>query len=68
MVQGLVVMNKNINDKKYNDFKKKKIFRYIYIVLSLLVIVLELLALFNVINMIWGLILFILLFFLKKML
>ena len=61
-------MNKNINDKKYNDFKKKKIFRYIYIVLSLLVIVLELLALFNVINMIWGLILFILLFFLKKML
>ena len=68
MVQGLVVMNKNINDKKYNDFKKKKIFRYIYVVLSLLVIVLELLALFNVINMIWGLILFILLFFLKKML
>ena len=59
-------MNKNINDKKYQEYKKKKIFKLLYIALSLIVVVLEILALFNVINMIWGLIVFVLLFFLKK--
>ena len=59
-------MNKNINDKKYHEYKKKRIFKILYIVLSLTVVVLEILALLNIINMIWGLLVFVLLFFLKK--
>ena len=57
----------NINDDKYNQYKKKKLFKYLFLLLSVGVIVLEILALLNVINMIWGLILFIGLYFLKKM-
>ena len=59
-------MNKNINDKKYNEYQKNKIKKYFYIILSALIIILEILALFNVISMVWGLILFILLYLLKK--
>ena len=59
-------MNKNINDKKYDEYQKNKIKKYFYIILSALIIILEILALFNVISMVWGLILFILLYLLKK--
>lgn len=56
----------NINDDRYKEYKKKKIFKMIYVILSLMIIILEILALFNVISMYWGLGIFILLVILKK--
>jgi len=56
----------NKNDKKYREYKKNKLLKYVYVLLSLAVIVLETLALFKVINMIWGLIIFIIIYLLKK--
>ena len=60
------LVKNSINDEKYNEYKKKKIFRIIYIILSLIIIILEILALFNVISMYWGLGIFVLLVILKK--
>ena len=59
-------MKNNVNDNKYQEYKKKKLLKYLIIILSLFVIVLEVLALFNVINMIWGLIVFVVLYFIKN--
>ena len=59
-------MSKNINDTKYHEYKKKEIYKYLYIFLAIVVITLEILALFNVISMIWGIILFAILYLLKK--
>ena len=56
----------NKNDKKYREYKKNKLLKYVYVLLSLAVIVLETLALFKVISMIWGLIIFIIIYLLKK--
>ena len=61
-------MNNDINEKKYNDYQKKKFLRYIYLVLSIVVVALEILVLFNVINIVWGIIFFIILYILKKIL
>ena len=61
-------MNKNINDKKYDEYKKKKIYKYIYLFLALIVVILEILALFNVINLFWGIGVFVILYLLKKIL
>ena len=55
------------NDEKYNKYKLEKGKKILIITLSLVVIVLEFLALFRIINMVWGLILFIMIYFLKKM-
>lgn len=60
-------MNKNINDEKYRTYKKNRRFKIIYLLLSVMVIVLEVLALFNVISMVWGLLVFIFVYLLKKM-
>jgi len=57
---------KNDNDKKILEYKKKKLEKYFLIILSVSVIILEILALFNVINMMWGLGLFIIVYILKK--
>lgn len=46
----------NINDKKYKEYKKRRILKYVIIILSFLTIVLESLALFQMISYIWGLI------------
>ena len=59
-------MNKNVNDEKYKEYQKKKISKYVYIILALLVIVLEGLAVFNVISMVWGMVIFVSAFFVKK--
>jgi len=48
------------NEEKYNKYKRKKIYRYLIIILSFSVIVLEAFALFNVISYLWGLIPFVL--------
>ena len=56
----------NDNDKKISEYKKKKLSKVIIIALYFLVIVLELLALFGVIDMMWGIIIFIPLYLLKK--
>jgi len=53
------------NDEKYSDYKKKKIIRYIIIILSLLTITLESLALFGMISYVWGLIPFSLTYIIK---
>ena len=60
------LVKNNINDDRYKEYKKKKIFKMIYVILSLMIIILEILALFNVISMYWGLGIFILLVILKK--
>ena len=57
---------KNDNDKKILEYKKKKLEKCFLIILSVSVIILEILALFNVINMMWGLGLFIIVYILKK--
>lgn len=57
---------KNDNDKKIFEYKKKKFEKYFLIILSISVIILEILALFNVINMMWGLGLFVIVYILKK--
>ena len=57
---------RNDNDKKIFEYKKKKFEKYFLVILSFLVIILEILALFNVINMMWGLGLFVLMYILKK--
>ncbi len=61
-------MSKDINEKKYNDYRKKKILKYLYLFLAVLVVVAEVLALFNIINMVWGIVAFIVLYILKKFL
>lgn len=48
------------NDKIYNSYKRKKIYRYLIILFSFMVIVLESFALFKVISYLWGLIPFVL--------
>ena len=57
---------KNNNDKKRFEYKKKRLFNILLVISSLIVIVLEILALFNVIDMLWGLGLFVLMYILKK--
>ena len=56
----------NINDKKIKDYKKKKIEKWFLIVVLFLVIILEILALFNVISMIWGCIIFVIAYLFEK--
>ncbi len=59
-------MNKNINDQKVLEYRKKKFLRYLYIFLAIVVVALEILALFNILSMVWGLIVFVILFLFKK--
>ena len=56
----------NDNDKKIREYKKKKVLKWLFLLLPLSVIVLEGLALFNVIHMIWGLIVFVIMIVLQK--
>ena len=49
----------NENDKKYKEYRKRKILKYSLIITSLFVIVLEILALFQKISYLWGLIPFV---------
>ena len=65
LVLGYPVM-KSINDQKINNYKKKKLTKYLLIIASILVIILEILALFNVISMIWGLVFFIIIYLFEK--
>lgn len=53
------------NEKKYKKYLNKKIMKYLLIFLGISIIVLEILALFNVISFIWGLIAFIIFYILK---
>ena len=55
----------NNNDLKIKEYKKKKIYKYLIITLSLLTIILESLALFKVISYVWGLIPFVLCYIIK---
>lgn len=50
----------NNNDKKVKEYRKKQILKYLMIVCSLSVIVLESFALFNMISYLWGVIPFVL--------
>ena len=55
----------NKNDLQFKEYKKKKIYKYLIITLSLLTIILESLALFKVISYVWGLIPFVLCYIVK---
>ena len=61
-------MEKTDNDKKIAEYRKKQIIKWVIIILSIAVIVLEVLALFKVISLLWGLALFIIIYLLKKIL
>lgn len=56
----------NINDKKIREYKNKKIKKWILVSLLVLVIVLEVLALFNVISMLWGAVIFVIIYLFEK--
>ena len=56
----------NVNDKKIAAYRGKKIKKWIFISLYVIVIILELLAIFKVIDMIWGCILFIITYLFEK--
>ena len=47
------------NDDKVKRYRRKKIYRYLIIILSFMIVVLESFALFNVISYLWGLIPFV---------
>ena len=55
------------NDDKIKKYQRQKLKKWIIIILSLGVIVLEVLALLNIISMLWGCGLFLIIYILKKM-
>ena len=48
------------NEERFNKYRREQIYRYLIILFSFLVIVLESFAIFNVISYLWGLIPFVL--------
>jgi fatty-acid desaturase len=59
----------NINDKKIREYRKHQLLsKWLIIILYLGVIVLEVLALYGKIHMLWGCGLFIIIYLLKKIL
>ena len=58
-------MNNNENDEKIKKYNKRRIVKWIIVFLSLVVIVLEVLALFGKISMLWGCGLFLIVYLLK---
>ena len=54
------------NDQKIKEYKKSQLEKWIIVVLLIMVIVLETLALFGIINMLWGCGLFIIIYIIKK--
>lgn len=54
------------NEVRFKEYRKKKIIKFLIIVLSLVIVVLEGLALFKVIHYIWGLLIFAVVYLLKK--
>lgn len=54
------------NDEKVKAYQRQKILKWIIIILSIAVIVLEVLALLKIISMLWGLLVFIIIYILKK--
>ena len=65
--QGYQIM-KNDNDKKIRNYKKQQVKKWLIIALYLIVVVLEILALCNVIDMLWGCAAFAIIYLLKKIL
>ena len=55
------------NDDKIKKYRREKIKKWIIVILSLCVIALEILALLNVVSMLWGCLIFIIIYILKKM-
>ena len=54
------------NDEKIAKYRKQKLEKWFLIIMSIGVIVLETLALLDIISMIWGCVLFIFAYLLKK--
>ncbi len=52
------VVTENINDVKYREYQKNKIFKMVYIIGGLGVITLSVLALLQKISFVWGLVLY----------
>ena len=61
-------MKKNSNDKKIQEYRRQKLLKWLIVILCLAVIVLEVLALLNKVNMLWGLGLLVIIYLLKKIL
>ena len=57
---------KNENDQKIQNYKKQQMKKWLIIFLCFDVVVLEILALLNLIDMLWGCVLFAIVFLLKK--
>lgn len=56
------------NELRLKEYQKKKFVKFLILFLSLVVVVLEVLAFFKVIHYIWGLLVFALVYLLKKIL
>lgn len=54
------------NDDKIKNYKRKRLLKWVIIILSIAVIILEVLALLDIISMLWGCLLFIIIYILKK--
>ena len=54
------------NEDRYSLYRKKKILKYLLLFLSLCVVVLEVLALFKIIHYTWGLVVFLVVYLIKK--
>lgn len=63
MEQKSVVIS---NEDRYSLYRKKKILKYLLLFLSLCVVVLEVLALFKIVHYIWGLVVFLVVYLIKK--
>ena len=54
------------NEERFLAYRKNKILKIMIFIFSLAVIILEILALLNIIHFIWGLLVFIIVYFLKE--
>ena len=60
-------MNEFDNDERIRQYKKNNLFKWITVGLSIVVIILEILALMNKISMLWGCGIFLIVLLLKKL-
>lgn len=54
------------NENRFKEYRKKKYIKYLMVALLFCVIVLEILALLKKVHYIWGLLVFVLVYLLKK--
>ena len=54
------------NEKRLQEYRKKKLIKILILILSVVIVILEFLAICKIIHYIWGLIVFIIAYLIKK--